>query len=94
MGWLPPRQPIAPLVLIVAGVFGLSTEAFSQENISIEKTNIEPGTGRYQIIINPNVRADTFLIDTTTGRTWNLQLTKDKENIWVPVLRRPFPGAE
>lgn len=87
------RQQVA-LVLIVAGAFGLSPKALSQESISIEKTNIEPGTGRYQIIINPNVRADTFMIDTATGRTWNLQVTKEKEGIWVPVLRRPFPEAE
>jgi hypothetical protein len=26
--------------------------------------------GRYQIIFNPNVRADTFLLDTQTGQTW------------------------
>jgi hypothetical protein len=27
-------------------------------------------TGRYQIVINPNVRADTFLLDTQTGKVW------------------------
>jgi hypothetical protein len=26
--------------------------------------------GRYQIVINPEVRADTFLLDTETGRIW------------------------
>lgn len=26
--------------------------------------------GRYQIIINPNARADTFLLDTENGRIW------------------------
>lgn len=26
--------------------------------------------GRYQIVINTEVRADTFLLDTQTGRTW------------------------
>jgi hypothetical protein len=26
--------------------------------------------GRYQIVINPSVRADTFLVDTATGRVW------------------------
>lgn len=28
------------------------------------------GPGRYQIVFNPNVRADTFLLDTATGRVW------------------------
>jgi hypothetical protein len=26
--------------------------------------------GRYTIVINPNARADTFLLDTETGRVW------------------------
>lgn len=26
--------------------------------------------GRYQIIMRPNIRADTFLLDTQTGRIW------------------------
>jgi hypothetical protein len=26
--------------------------------------------GRFQIVINPAVRADTFLLDTSTGQTW------------------------
>jgi hypothetical protein len=28
--------------------------------------------GRYQIVINPQARADTFLLDTATGRVWQL----------------------
>ena len=28
--------------------------------------------GRYQIVINPQVRADTFLLDTATGRIWQI----------------------
>lgn len=27
-------------------------------------------SGRFQIVINPNLRADTFLLDTATGKTW------------------------
>jgi hypothetical protein len=45
------------------------------------QTNPKPGVptqtvippspvGRYQIVFNPNVRADTFLLDTQTGQTW------------------------
>ncbi|MGO9120791.1 MAG: hypothetical protein ACLQPD_24675 [Desulfomonilaceae bacterium] len=35
----------------------------------------EPGatitvTGRFQIFVSPNVKDDTFMIDTDTGRTW------------------------
>lgn len=32
--------------------------------------NAAPVPGRYQIFTNPNVRADTFLLDTETGRIW------------------------
>lgn len=28
--------------------------------------------GRYQIVINPTVRADTFLLDSQTGRIWQV----------------------
>ena len=27
-------------------------------------------TGRYQIVLNPNVRADLFLLDSQTGKVW------------------------
>jgi hypothetical protein len=30
----------------------------------------ESAVGRYQILYNPNVRADTFLLDTQTGKVW------------------------
>lgn len=28
--------------------------------------------GRYQIVINPNLRADTFLLDTQDGKIWRM----------------------
>src|SRR5271157_3283094 len=33
-------------------------------------TTLRPG--RYQIVFNPNVRADTFLLDTQVGKVWQL----------------------
>ena len=41
--------------------------------------------GRFQIIINPNVRADTFLLDTQTGKIWReteYPDLKDKPTAW------------
>ncbi|MGA2752189.1 MAG: hypothetical protein ABSE53_00370 [Terracidiphilus sp.] len=35
---------------------------------------------RFQIFINPNVRADTFLLDTETGRVWSPVVYTDLEN--------------
>ena len=42
-------------------------------------------TGRFQVVVNPNARADTFLLDTATGRVW--QRTKytnlpDQPEVW------------
>jgi hypothetical protein len=45
-----------------------------------------PPIGRYQIVFNPNVRADTFLIDTQTGKTWVATHISDVEGdqtIWL-----------
>lgn len=35
--------------------------------------------GRYQIVINPGARADTFLLDTTTGQVWQRTKYTDLE---------------
>jgi len=34
------------------------------------KTEVGPSAPRYQLFVNPNVRADTFLLDTVTGKIW------------------------
>ena len=46
------------------------------------------GSQRFQIVFNPNVRADTFLIDTQKGKVW--QMTKftdieDQPTVWQPL---------
>lgn len=46
--------------------------------------------GRYQIVVNPSVRADTFLLDTQTGRVWRLtRYTNLKGNpeVWLYMDR-------
>lgn len=44
--------------------------------VSLSNVFAQPGApiqnGRFQIFINPNVRADTFLVDTQTGKVWQL----------------------
>lgn len=42
--------------------------------------------GRYQIIISPGLREDTFLLDTQTGKTWvqtRVTDVKDQPLIWI-----------
>lgn len=61
------------------------------------QTNVKPSApmqaalpagpaGRYQIVINPNIRADTILLDTQTGQTWTQTQISDVEGeptVWM-----------
>lgn len=56
-------------VLIVAAV--LSSGTFVQITKAEDPdAPVASQSGRFQIIMNPHVRADTFLLDTQTGRIW------------------------
>lgn len=39
-------------------------------------------TGRFQIYYSPIVRADTFLLDTQTGKVWQMVKDKDDNSLW------------
>lgn len=44
--------------------------------------------GRYIIIHSPHVQRDTVLLDTATGRTWQLQTNMATERqFWMPMAR-------
>lgn len=49
---------------------------------------------RYQIVVSPHLRADTFLLDTQTGRVWR-QTTfsnlTDQPTVWEEMLREDNP---
>lgn len=83
------RSPLGMLIL-VAGI------AFSQSN---QKATPAPPTtvptGRYQIVFSPHARADTYLLDTETGRVW--QFTKfpylnGEPSAWMSVARIDTPS--
>jgi hypothetical protein len=57
------RLGILGIGLLVVGVF---VGTFFQPSTQAQTTP----SGRFQIVLNPQVRADTFLLDTATGRTW------------------------
>lgn len=43
---------------------------------------------RYQIVFNPGVRADTFMIDTQKGKVWQMAKITDVESqptVWQPM---------
>ena len=48
----------------------ISTAVIFGQTRSQQPTETKMNPGRYQLVINPNVRADTFLLDTQTGRIW------------------------
>jgi len=46
--------------------------------------------GRYQIVINPSMRADTFLLDTWTGKVWQQTQFTDmygEPSVWLYMDR-------
>lgn len=51
--------------------------------------------GRYQIVFNPSVRADTFMIDTATGRVWqrtNFPSLNGEPDAWNLMVRLDSPS--
>ena len=53
------------------------------------------GTGRYVIVHSPHIQADTILLDTATGKTWQLTKFTDRESepvAWVPLARTDNPA--
>ena len=50
------------------------------------------GTGRYVIVHSPHKQSDTVLLDTATGKTWQLQSDAARDAvIWVPMARSDNP---
>lgn len=55
-----------------------------------QQPEVKSVPGRYQIVINPEYRADVFLLDTETGRTWvRTEITNldGHPSIWMPKDR-------
>lgn len=67
------------IVLIPLLLFSLSSIQIASAAATANQT------GRFQIVISPNVRADTFLLDTWTGKIWRMIQEADVEGqptIW------------
>ncbi len=45
------------------------------------------GGGRFRIFFSPHARADTFLLDTQTGRVWQLMGLNGEPTAWTPMTR-------
>ena len=71
-------------VIAASFVFFLAGTLLGQER-PVERP-IVSAPGRYQIVINPNVRADTWLLDTETGRVWTHSAVSDVKGsptVWM-----------
>lgn len=71
------------IVIIVALLSAFCYPAVAQQNTL-------SSSARYQIFFNPNIRADTFLVDTSTGKVWRLTTFMDVENeptVWSVIDR-------
>jgi hypothetical protein len=83
------RKLIVVLSALVFLTVGVTSFLMGQAApASVRQANANPSqVGRYQIIYNPSMRADTFLLDTETGQTWvQSEVTTDavgKRTIWV-----------
>lgn len=63
----------------------ITKEPFFKTVPKLEETDIyadlvneaEGAPGRFQIVFSPHVVADTYLLDTTSGKTWGVVQTKD-----------------
>lgn len=53
---------------------------------------MQNNNNRYKIYMNPQFRADQFLLDTKTGRTWQFtQESKEKYMFWHEIPRDELP---
>jgi len=76
------------LTVLVVGLtsFLVGQQAIPDKKMLAAQVGARSDVGRYQVVLNPNVRADTFLIDTATGRTWVQTAVTDVEDeptVWM-----------
>jgi len=73
------------LIAVVAASF--STGVFGQ-------AGPVGGSGRYVIVHSPHIQSDTMLLDTATGKTWQLTRFVDRDGepvAWDPVAHTDNP---
>jgi hypothetical protein len=73
-----PRLSIKQMLLLIV-ITSLAALTFSQTTVHRAASQVQTPTpnGRYQIVLNPEIRADKYLIDTQTGRLWRYVVYTD-----------------
>jgi hypothetical protein len=57
-------------IAVIVAVGFIAAALVAQSHRPTVTSSTSTGFPRFQIINNPNVRADTFLLDTETGKIW------------------------
>lgn len=70
---------VAAIATLAATITVLAPKGTAQENPS--------GQGRFTIIINPSIRADTFLLDTASGNVWQQRADTGGQPSWQLMKR-------
>jgi hypothetical protein len=79
---------MTPTPLVIIGLLLASAVGSRAEESRSDLFAQQPG--RYQIIISPQVARNTFLLDTATGRVWQLGVysdLKDDPTAWIIMPR-------
>jgi len=73
-------------ILLFVGLLSAACWAQDSAKKPIIKTDVSSTAPRYQLFSNLNVRADTFLLDTATGKIWQMTTYTDMRGdptVWV-----------
>jgi hypothetical protein len=63
---------------------------------ALAQSQVAPTAGRYVMVFSPRAERNTFLLDTATGRTWQLTQFTDAAGqplAWVPLAKDDGPPA-
>jgi hypothetical protein len=74
-------------VLAFATLALVSGLAKAEDQLPPGFTTVKPEPGRYQIVASALVRADTFLLDTWTGRVWQIVIDKAGSPLWQEMYK-------
>jgi hypothetical protein len=91
-------KPTTLLVVLLLAVIGLVYAQTARAPLPqpVPQPTVS-NSGRYQIIFSPHLRADTFLVDTQTGKVWqktSYAFLQGEPEAWLNVDRIDTPLEE
>src|ERR1035441_9454474 len=64
------RKPMKRILVVI--LFAAVSFAHQAPKKLPIKTDVSPSAPRYQLFVNPEIRRDTLLLDTVTGKIWRM----------------------